>query len=375
LKIKKFKQIHFITTLSSGGAENMLYKYLKYSNKKNNILVICLDKEGKFSKKIKNLNINVLHLNLKNNSKSFIFLSLIKFFLYRSKIIVGWMYHGNIFATLLYFINIFSLSRSKLIWNIRQTQYKIEYEKEFTKTIINLNKILSFLPNNIIFNSELSIKQHQKIGFYKKKNIYIPNGFETEIYYNKKYINIKKILKIPNNNILISHISRFHKMKNHKLMLETSKYITKKYNNVSFIFCGKNVNLNNSFFTKKFNLNINNTNNHYFLDDINYVNEVLYNTNIFILTSSWGEGFPNIIGEAMLNGCHIISTDVGDVKKILDDTGYTIPINNKIKLINEIENLIKSKNIVYKNLKAKKRIITKYQIDKISKKFDRILNN
>ena len=64
------------------------------------------------------------------------------------------------------------------------------------------------------------------------------------------------------------------------------------------------------------------------------------------------------------------STDVGDVKKILDNTGSIIPINNKIKLIREIEKLILNKKILYKNFKAKRRIMKYYQIQKIANNFD-----
>ena len=75
----------------------------------------------------------------------------------------------------------------------------------------------------------------------------------------------------------------------------------------------------------------------FFFDEINDVNKILKFSNIFILTSSWGEGFPNIIGEAMLNKCQIISTNVGDVKEIINGYGSIVEKNNKSKLIFYLE--------------------------------------
>lgn len=369
---KDYDQIHIITSLSKGGAEKMLYKLLKYSSNKKN-LVICLLDKNYYSYKFENLKIKTIHLNFTKKNliqKIFIFIKILKF---NSKSVIGWMYHGNLLATIFYFYKFLMLRKMNLYWNIRQTLYNIKNEKKFTILVIKLNKFLSFIPNKIIYNSKLSIIHHKNSGFNQKNTLFIPNGFEIKVLNNTYANNLKKKLHIADSDIIISHINRYHPMKNHKLAIDVADTILSKYKNVKFIFCGKDISLNNDKFIKLIKLDKNKLNRCYFLDDIDEVDQLLNFTNLFLLTSSWGEGFPNIIGEAMLNECNIISTNVGDVKDILDKNDIIVPINNKDEIIKNIDILISSGKIFKKNKKAKDIIRENFNIRNIAKQFNQVI--
>jgi glycosyltransferase involved in cell wall biosynthesis len=83
-----------------------------------------------------------------------------------------------------------------------------------------------------------------------------------------------------------------------------------------------------------------------YLRDIPSDNTVYYYNaaNVLLLTSLW-EGSPNVIKEAMACNCPIVSTNVGDVKWIIEKVeGCYITSNNPVDIANKIRQALRSGN-------------------------------
>ena len=55
-----------------------------------------------------------------------------------------------------------------------------------------------------------------------------------------------------------------------------------------------------------------------------------------VLASRFGEGFPNVLGEAMARGVPVFSSDVGDAREIIGKESHVFPIGE----VNSLEKML-----------------------------------
>ena len=96
---------------------------------------------------------------------------------------------------------------------------------------------------------------------------------------------------------------------------------------------------------------------------------------IHVLSSSYGEGFPNVVAEAMVHKTPCVVTNVGDSSYIVGKTGWVVPPNDSVKLAKAIEtafNEIGTKNWNKKCNEARIRIKQKFSLSKMIKSYNKI---
>lgn len=367
MKSEKIKIIHVITSLGLGGAEKVLFNILKNNRyKKFEHQIICLNSGGYLKKEIQKLKIKIFCLNLNKN----FFLGIMKCFAllnsYKNKkkiIIQTWLPHADLVGGLISKI----CGYKKIIWNIRIANFSKNSFKYRTLIIILINSILSyFIPKKIISCSNAGIKAHCKLGY--KKNLFhlINNGFDK--------VTIKKRSFKFTKKFTLGIFSRYHRVKNHEYLLQALSILKKKKYQFKLLLLGPNINLKNRRLIQDIN-NYNLTNESIFLTKkgIYNVNKYFSYIDLYILCSRT-EGFPNILGEAIINGVNVLSTDVGDAKLMLPAKRNLIPKNNHLKFAKKIENLIKihsfkkkrnnllkKNSVLFYNKYSQNKMITNYQ--------------
>jgi len=365
----------FVTTgLNIGGAERAMHAIINNGmDERYTIKVISLRDSGHFGERFASDGIEVCCLNLQNPLN--LFLSILKGVNFVRKfqpdIIQGWMYHGNILSLLFGRV---TRAKPKVYWGIRQSLYDIQKEKVLTKMIIRLGAKLSFFADGIIYNSKKSQNQHESIGFSKKNSIYIPNGFDLSIWKPdaEKRKALRKELEIQDNSFVIGYIGRFHPMKNIELLFEVMESVLSENTNLIFLVVGKNTERENlelkSFYDKlppqqvvSLGVRV----------DIPAVVQCI---DLLCLTSAWGEGFPNVIGEAMATGIPCVATDIGDSALVIGETGWIIPPNNAEILANCINLALTESNSVHnsRSVAAKKIISDNYDITHIVESYNNV---
>ncbi|WP_155302646.1 glycosyltransferase [Desulfosarcina widdelii] len=321
--------LHIITGLSTGGAERSLFNLLNGRTKEPyRNLVVSLSTDGTFGHRLRNIGVQVEVLNLKPRLS---FLKSIRQ-LYRiaerfnPDIIQGWMYHGNLSASL---IALLIRGKIPVIWNIRHSLYNLSYEKNSTKLVIRTNRALSYQPTAIVYNSNISREQHESFGFRSKTGDVISNGFDIEHLKpsDEKHYYTREMLGIPKSAFVIGHVARYHPMKNHTGFLKSVGKIANDNKNLHIILCGKGVVAENTLLSKCVPLK--SQQQFHFLGERMDVHKIMRGMDLLCLSSRWGEGFPNVLGEAMALGIPCVTADVGESADIVGETGIVVPVNNE----------------------------------------------
>ncbi len=368
------KIVHIITSLGDGGAEHTLFKICKY-DKLNVHIIISLTNSGKYFKLLKRLGVEVycLKANFFSINKFFYLLKLLRSL--KPNVVQTWLIHadfiGGIAARLVGIKNIF--------WNIRYSNFKIGKTKLTTILIVKILAKLSFvIPKLIIIVSKKAKKIYEMKGFDKKKLKVISNGYDLSILKPNKFskINFKKKNKIKKNAPLLGNIARYDPKKDHLNLLNALSLIRLKNLDFFCVLVGSNIDKNNFILNseiKKLNL----SNYVKLLGQKDNILQVINGLDVYVQSSSYGEGFPNVVAESMACGVPCIATDVGDSSFIIGKTGWLVSPNNSAKLAEAIEKSLAELNTKNWNKrcgKARARIKKNFNVIKMLRLYSEVWN-
>jgi len=334
--------MHVITGLTAHGAEMMLWKLLSSLKGSCDPLVVSLSDDVTIRPLISQLGIPVHVLGMRRAAPNpFRALSIIpRARRFHPQLIQGWMYHGNLMASL---AGVSLQKRIPVLWNIRQSLYDIAAERRLTSAVIRLGALLSRHPAAIIYNSRTAAQQHEAFGYHAGRRVVIPNGFDCQAFRpnGDARRKVRAELGIGNDAILIGLIARYHPMKDHAGFLHAAGLVARVHPEARFLFVGKGVTRNELALRKA--IEEEQLEDRTFLLgerwDMAHVTAAL---DIACSASAWGEGFSNAIGEAMACGIPCVVTDIGDSALIVADTGLPVPPRNPQALAHAIDRLIEA---------------------------------
>jgi glycosyltransferase involved in cell wall biosynthesis len=355
----------------------MLYKLLTKTQDANSIpQVVSLSGDGRIGREIRALGVPVhtfdfsLHIALPVETMD----AWAQIRSFQPDLIQGWMYHGNLVAALM----------SKLLpktphvaWNVRHSLYDIGYEKPLTRWVIRLGGLLSRVPEVIIYNSNTSAAQHEAAGYDESRRIFMPNGFDVQLYRPRPESghNTRAEFDISQSSFVVGHVARYHPMKDHIGFLQALARVREQAENVDVkgLLVGRGVSVEND--ELRLEVEALNLKGHVHLagerDDIPRLMNAM---DLFVLSSTHGEGFPNVLGEAMASGVPCVTTDVGEAGDIVAETGRVVPPGNPDALADAVTHFVRVDAEEYSDLarQARQRIITHYSLESVAERYGRL---
>lgn len=362
------KVVHIINGLGSGGAENMLYKLIKYSDKKKYAhQVISLLDEGVIGEKIEAEGVQIHCLNM---SKKNMLLSLIRArkICKQADLVNTWLYYADMFGFLVGKI----LLSKKLIWNVRHSNLNKDTNKSTTLRLVKINSVISKLIDKVTYNSSKAVSTHAEFGFSNKNTVVIPNGFELNkfVFSLKDRIRIRKEFELREDQKAIVTVGRWDIQKDYYTLIKALFGLKKRNDSFKMLMCGTGLNSSNKELTDlidtyQLSQNIN------LLGRREDVPALLSASDIYV-SSSLGESFSNAIGEAMACELFCVVTDVGDSKIIVGDTGVVVKAQDYNALCNALLNSINCTDLKERGKNAREKVHKTYDIEKIVKSYEKI---
>ncbi len=181
------------------------------------------------------------------------------------------------------------------------------------------------LPVRIVCCGEAAKQGHARLGYDINKMQVIPNGFDMELFMPDPQArrSVRYELGLPPETVLLGMVGRFHPDKDHLSFIQAAKRLHARQQEVHFVLCGHDVTWQNPQLRDW--IETAGLQGHCHLlsrrDDVPRLTAAF---DIATLSSS-GEGFPNVVGEAMACAVPCVVTDVGDAAFMVGETGSIVP--------------------------------------------------
>jgi glycosyltransferase involved in cell wall biosynthesis len=242
-----------------------------------------------------------------------------------------------------------------------------------TRAVVRLCAALSYIvPRVIVCCSEAARAIHQNAGYDRGRFMVIPNGFDVERFKpdGQAGLAVRRELLVPLTAPIIGLIARFHPQKDHQLFCEAAGKLHVQRPDVHYLLAGKGVDASNqqlmdwigaAGIERVARL----------LGERSDVPRLTAALDIATCCSSWGESFPNTLGEAAACEVPCVTTDVGDAAAIVGEFGWVVPRRDVDALASAWDTALRCSSQERQRLgrEARSRVCANFEISAVAKRY------
>lgn len=365
--------VFIITGLATGGAEMMLLKVLEHLDRQRfSPHVISLTTLGELGPRIAALGIPVEAVGMKSGlPRPSVFFRLVRMLKrVNPDVVHTWMYHADLLGGLAARL----AGISAIGWCIRNSNLDQDKTKFSTRVVVGLCALISsWLPSRILSCSEKARQVHVRCGYAAAKMVVVPNGFDLARF--KPDDDARKILRtelgIAAGTPLVGLIGRFDSQKNHTGFFEAAGVLHRLLPQVHFVLAGQGIDGGNAALLLAISQAGVNANTH-LLGLRKDMPALMAALDVLVSSSSYGEAFPNVLGEAMACGVPCVVTDVGDSAYIVGDTGQVVAPGDMAGLATAMKSVLTRSATERRSLgeHARARVAENFEIVQVVKRYE-----
>jgi glycosyltransferase involved in cell wall biosynthesis len=317
--------LHVITSLERAGAQTVLARLVQAQGSAFHHTVACLREEGFYASVLRAHGAEVVALGMPAGRVTLSGLRALAGTIRRAHpdVVQTWMYHADLIGGLIARLSGFR----SIVWGIRNSDLDPSRTKASTRLVVRLCGWLSGrLPAAIVSCSERARDIHVDKGYEKEKFVVIPNGCDVSLF--RPDEDARRALRsewgVPERQPLVGMVARWDPQKDHANFLAAAARVAASRPAARFALAGPDMTPDNRPLVALVDA-AGLREAVFLLGPRADVPAVMSALDLHVLSSAYGEAFPNVVMEAMACGIPCVVTDVGDAAYIVGDAGWTVP--------------------------------------------------
>jgi glycosyltransferase involved in cell wall biosynthesis len=359
---------YVITGLNLGGAERMLHRLASSLDPAAfDPRVIALTDAGVMAERIRASGVPVAGLQMRSGMVRPADLRRLGALLRtpRPHVVHTWLHAADLLGGVL----ARALTSAKVIWSLRGIPDAQASRRHEYLTALACARLSGVVPDRIISCSERLVEEHVALGYAPDGIEVIPNGFDVDaLQPDPRAAELRARLAPGRDGLLVGVPARFNPQKDHATLLAAAAALRAEGRRVTFVLAGPGVHDGNADLVALIRR-------HGVADDCVLVGAqddmrgFMSGVDLVVSSSRYGEGFSNVLGEAMACGTPCVATDVGDARLLIADTGLVVPKADPPALAQAIAALADADRAEL-GARARARIVERFSMPSVVRRYE-----
>ena len=253
---------------------------------------------------------------------------------------------------------------TKIVWGIRASNMDLSLYDRLTRISYQLTFRLSRFADAVIANSRAGRDYYVAQGYPRAKIVVIPNGIDTQRFRPDPEArrHVRSEWGIQDHEQVIGIVGRLDPMKDHPTFLQAASLLAQERKHLRFVCVGEGpVEYRDSLHQLTRSLKL--TDQVIWSDGRSDMLAVFNALDLLVSSSAFGEGFGNVVAEAMACGVTCVVTNVGDSKWVVGGAGEVVPPRDPVALMNAMGKLLDRR--LHTPVQIRRRIVEQFSVEKL----------
>lgn len=361
-----------LRALHLGGSEQQLVALVKGLRERGHDVVVALFySDGPLEKELENDGIRIRHLDKRGRWDILPFLFRLRRIVReeRPDILHAYLPDPNLMTVFLKPV----FPRVRIVWGVRCSEMDFRRYDWVADLSFKLSCWLARFADAIIANSHSGRAYHVARGYPRKKSVVISNGIDTERF--RPDPEARKRVRaewgVTEDQALIGLVARLDPMKDHANFLNAAALLQQRRKDFRFVCVGRGTDARYRDSLQDLAGELQISKHIIWVDFCMDVSPLYCALDLLVSSSAYGEGFSNVIGEAMASGVPCVVTDVGDSAWLVGDLGEVVPPKNSIAMADAIQRMVEQK--LHDPTRIRQRIVDQLSVGSLVRDTEQVL--